>query len=250
MGNTYGAHIFKRRQVGEREEVTIKLFKPDGTPLVLSGDPEDGGEPEVSPVMLYHGTWMPDHDYKRYDVVMYNPGDGYHTYIFDQDHNAGLPQIADANGFPITKFFDPAVGFVDLVLDPNSKVGNGGYAPGQYDVFAIKINAAGRLTLRAADTLGRTQDLGAYLWHQKLDGTWEMVTGDDDGSGAGKPLINVDLSVAYTYPSIFTYYISRYSAGMTPENAYGTTRVSKDVATTAVIGSFADFPMNKTTRIA
>lgn len=37
MANTYGAHIFKQRSVGEREEVKIKLFGADGEPLDLAG---------------------------------------------------------------------------------------------------------------------------------------------------------------------------------------------------------------------
>lgn len=252
MGNTYGAHIFKRAKVGEREEVTIKLFMPDGTPLELGGEPPDpdaGGDAPVG-TMVYRSTWVLDQNYKKYDVVMYNPGDGYHTYIFDQDHNAGTPQILDVNGTPINKFWDPAVGFVDLVLDANSKVGNGGMVPGRYDVFAIKINeSGGYLSLRAVDTLARAQDLGAMLWHQKPDSTWELVVSDDDGSGSGKPWIRYSIPVQHIMPGVYSYYISRYSSGTTEASAEGTTRVSPAVDNTAVIGSFADFPMTKVTRI-
>jgi hypothetical protein len=35
--STLRAHIFKRRSVGEREEVDIKLFNRDGSPVVLGG---------------------------------------------------------------------------------------------------------------------------------------------------------------------------------------------------------------------
>ena len=35
--NTYRAHIFKERNVGEREEVKLKIFGPDGSPLDLGG---------------------------------------------------------------------------------------------------------------------------------------------------------------------------------------------------------------------
>lgn len=34
---TYKAHIFKERNVGDREEVALKLFMPDGTPIDISG---------------------------------------------------------------------------------------------------------------------------------------------------------------------------------------------------------------------
>jgi len=33
----YKAHIFRQRQVGEREEVKLKIFGPDGTPIDLGG---------------------------------------------------------------------------------------------------------------------------------------------------------------------------------------------------------------------
>lgn len=42
--STYKAHIFKQRNVGEREEVKIKLFNSDGTPLLLGGG---GGSDEA-----------------------------------------------------------------------------------------------------------------------------------------------------------------------------------------------------------
>lgn len=42
MATTYRAHIFKQRQVGQREEVKIKLFGPDDTPIE---DLEGGGLP-------------------------------------------------------------------------------------------------------------------------------------------------------------------------------------------------------------
>lgn len=35
--STFKAHIFKSRQVGEREEVKLRLFRPDGTPVELDG---------------------------------------------------------------------------------------------------------------------------------------------------------------------------------------------------------------------
>ena len=41
--STYKAHIFKQRNVGEREEVGLKLFMPDGTPIDLSEGGGGGG---------------------------------------------------------------------------------------------------------------------------------------------------------------------------------------------------------------
>lgn len=37
MGNLFNAHIFKHRQVGEREEVKLRLFNQDGSPADLGG---------------------------------------------------------------------------------------------------------------------------------------------------------------------------------------------------------------------
>lgn len=57
MGNTFGAHIFKRKSVGEREEVTIKLFKPDGSPLDVGETPD---APDLSTALL--AAWKGDFD--------------------------------------------------------------------------------------------------------------------------------------------------------------------------------------------
>lgn len=89
MSNTYGAHIFKRRQVGEREEVKIKLFNPDGSPLIL-GSPSAGA-------MIWKGMWTAEDDFKENDVVLYDSGDGLRTYILTEDVAAG------ALSFPLDK---------------------------------------------------------------------------------------------------------------------------------------------------
>ena len=43
MPNSFDAHIFKRRNVGEREEVRLKLFKLDGTPVDMEGSTGPAG---------------------------------------------------------------------------------------------------------------------------------------------------------------------------------------------------------------
>src|SRR3954471_19623039 len=45
MPSSVNAHIFKRRQVGERQEVQIRFFDSKGKPLDLGG----GGEGEIGP---------------------------------------------------------------------------------------------------------------------------------------------------------------------------------------------------------
>lgn len=88
--STYRAHIFKQRQVGEREEVKIKFFDADGSPLDLGG-----GAPSESSsgAMMFRGVWDPDNDYKANDVVIWDPGDGRRLYIFRSDAaaNASFP---------------------------------------------------------------------------------------------------------------------------------------------------------------
>lgn len=54
MTNVFNAHIFKRRRRGEREEVTLKMYNLDGSPLNLPGG---GGSVPVpvsdEPTLLY-----------------------------------------------------------------------------------------------------------------------------------------------------------------------------------------------------
>ena len=73
---TYKAHIFKQRKVGEREEVKLKLFNPDGTLIDLGGGaasldsarfvfqevPDSGHSREMrtendSALTVYSGEW-------------------------------------------------------------------------------------------------------------------------------------------------------------------------------------------------
>src|SRR4051812_20564989 len=43
--STYKAHVFGRRQVGDREEVKLKLFGPDGRTIeLIDGEGSGGGE--------------------------------------------------------------------------------------------------------------------------------------------------------------------------------------------------------------
>lgn len=44
MVSTYKAHIFKRSQTGDREEVKLKVFAPDGSPINLGGGGSEGVE--------------------------------------------------------------------------------------------------------------------------------------------------------------------------------------------------------------
>lgn len=82
MANTFGAHIFKRRQVGEREEITIKLFKPDGSPLNV------GEAPDLSVAVLaaWKGTYDDTQDYPAGSLVRL--GSATYLALLDAPHTA------------------------------------------------------------------------------------------------------------------------------------------------------------------
>jgi hypothetical protein len=60
--NTYRAHIFKERNVGEREEVKLKIFGPDGSPIDLTGVGGNGGGGGDSETMSFVGAMQPEGD--------------------------------------------------------------------------------------------------------------------------------------------------------------------------------------------
>lgn len=246
MGNTFGAHIFKRRQVGEREEVRIKLFKPDGTPLDLDAppvDPDPGGGSAPVGTMVFKGVWGPANDYDPYDVVLYNPGDGQHTYIVSQAIVAGAPVMNDPAGHPITKFWDPLTNSMELVIDAQSNVGDWVHSPGSpYDCFAIKINAPGLLQLPSAPVDAVSRDMYGTLFHQKPDGSWEYASGNDDSAGNGHPYIATQVVAG-----VYAYGLAGFGGGVSP--AYYEHALVTMGGGDAVIGSFADFPTPKVTRI-
>lgn len=71
----YKAHIFKRRQLGEREEVRIKLFTSDGTPIVLDGPPDVPDAPAWAQWEFPPGTTLLDdgHTEERFDLTGFDP---------------------------------------------------------------------------------------------------------------------------------------------------------------------------------
>lgn len=62
MGNMFKAHIFKRRSVGEREEVDIRMFNLDGSPF----DPGAGESPLLA---AWQGDFVDTVDYSAGDLV-------------------------------------------------------------------------------------------------------------------------------------------------------------------------------------
>jgi hypothetical protein len=98
MGNLFKAHIFRDRKVGNREEVTLKLFNKDGTPLDLNG-----GSEAPTGAMIFRGNWISAQPYDAGDVVLYNDGTGVKTYIF----TSATGTVVD---FPLDKAIQLGVG--------------------------------------------------------------------------------------------------------------------------------------------
>jgi len=75
--STYKAHIFKQRNVGEREEVKIKIFGPDGSELDLGG----GDGPPVPPGWQGVLDWQPyplgENGWRDYQEVYPNDNFGH-----------------------------------------------------------------------------------------------------------------------------------------------------------------------------
>jgi hypothetical protein len=101
MGTLFNAHLFRQRSVGEREEVKIKMFGPDGSPLDLAAGGGDGGAPDV-PTFFWgqHAEFnVPDTVPQRVNFGTSNP-----SYFggFDIDPsmigNGGIPEIALEKG--------------------------------------------------------------------------------------------------------------------------------------------------------
>lgn len=123
MGNTYGAHIFKRASVGEREEVTIKLFKPDGTPLDLEGGtgPDDPGVPSSSDLLYekFNGdlsAYVPNHIIDpSSSLVGLEVSDGSLHVTDGNEHAFHHPDISYKNGTQIIKIYPLAASTIGII---------------------------------------------------------------------------------------------------------------------------------------
>lgn len=92
MGNQMQAHIFKRKKIGEREEVILKLFYPDGTPCDLEAM-EGGGGGSSAGQLHYAGDWLEDVNYTAGAIVTWYNGeaDAYGLYLTTDDVVGGDP---------------------------------------------------------------------------------------------------------------------------------------------------------------
>jgi hypothetical protein len=99
MSSTFKAHIFKQRQVGEREEVRLKIFGPDGEPLDL------GSEASSDPLVLLDEKF--DTDLSAYVA---NSTQGVATSLNGLVVADGMMHTTDANDHT---FHAPAVSYVD-----------------------------------------------------------------------------------------------------------------------------------------
>lgn len=81
MGNMFTAYIFKRKNTGQREEVRMRLFNLDGTPVEIGG----GG-------LSWEGAYSAQ-EYSMGSVVRY----GTHLYVAEENF---VPDTLDLPAYP------------------------------------------------------------------------------------------------------------------------------------------------------
>jgi len=160
MSNTYGAHIFKRASIGEREEVTIKLFKADGAPLYL------GDAPEVPSGVM---NWMGEYDLE----AIYPPGSvvrgGGKTYIVigTESMPVGIGLGVDP-GVPTFRGIIPLTintyGVHDDTITAESLLSPiyTGRNPQNLAVAAIRVAEAGTLSLKGDSAANADTEFALY----------------------------------------------------------------------------------------
>jgi hypothetical protein len=246
MASTYRAHIFKQRQVGEREEVKIKFFNADGTSLELDGNsssPSDGGSTSTG-AMIWKGLWLPGHDFNANDVVQYDAGDGLKTYIYTEDVSSGMPAINDIEGHPVTNFWGANQTEMKVVIDQSSpQTSRVHFADSSYVAVAVRTVSSGNIRFSSALDDGVSRDMFGALFKLDPDGiTWTLVTTDDDNAGNAYPLF----SAAAQPPGTYLLVLTTFQAGKIPPAMDGRSKIDLDpVNNTAGIGGFTDFPMDK-----
>lgn len=182
MGNTFGAHIFKRASVGEREEVTIKLFKPDGTPLYLDE------APEVPAGVM---NWLGEYD----EEAIYPPGavvrGGGKTYIVVGTDNMPVGIGLGVNpGIPTFRGFVPqminAYGVQTYTITSDSLLTPiyTGRTAQNVALAAIRVLEAGTLSVKAELEAGN-HDTEFALYSAADSVTALTHTDDVFGSAAG-----------------------------------------------------------------
>jgi hypothetical protein len=170
MGNTFGAHIFKRRQVGEREEVTIKLFNPDGSPFT-GGTPPDP-TPPFSLLDVFKGDYDADVDYSAGELVRYQ--DSTWLALVDAPSGSGalapgssgeletVQVVRQSNGTSLPGYIlprDVEVPLADLVKQP------GYYMTGASAYFRVYGTPGEHVTLTVTGSDG---SIGGQVLHPYL----------------------------------------------------------------------------------
>ena len=221
------AHLFKRRSIGDREEVDLKLFQPDGSPITI-GETAEG-------TMVWRGAWSPVETYKRGEVVT----NGGATFVFNEDVDPNAaPMFA---GIPITKIKTGTWPQFTLTVNANSPKAEGisnvaGLVP--FDAFTFRLGGSGYLDLVFQPASGGARD--------KLNGAnWELVSTHDDESTNGHPGVYKSDATAGTYLFALTT-----KGGDTPA-AYGTSNVFRGGAGgQAAYVDYVAFPSAKVTQIS
>lgn len=186
MSNMFKAHIFKRRSVGERQEVSIRMFNLDDTPF-------EGG----SLLSVWKGDYDEDTEYKAGELVRYDDS----TWLALSDAPVGSqapgPQgvleavnvVRQSNGTTVPGFVLPFDTDVDLATVTKQP---GYYLPGSNAFFRVEGDVGESITLTVVGTGGATG--GLVLHPYKPDGsdliggsnyaapqTWTIPTGGHFG---------------------------------------------------------------------
>lgn len=173
MSNTFGAHIFKRRSVGEREEVTIKLFNADGSPFEGGGGGADLSQAVLS---VFQGVYDEDVDYPAGSLVRHN---GW-TWLATEDAPAGPSALAPGSSGALATVAvvrqSNGTTVPGYVLSRNEVVPLAGltkqaayYLNGQSAYFRVNGFEGERVTLAVTGSTGSTS--GQVLHPYAPDGT-------------------------------------------------------------------------------
>jgi hypothetical protein len=138
MASTFKAHIFKQRTVGEREEVKLKIFGPDGQPFDLTN--LGGGEP-VEPAAPV-SSWVIVGPSEQYGPLAL----GAQNFGPDLEFEVGTKGLAILHA-SLQAWHPPSQMQIDLTLDPGaSQKSLGSIAISQTSPTMVSLNASGLVT--------------------------------------------------------------------------------------------------------
>jgi hypothetical protein len=144
MSNLFNAQLFGRRKRGDREDVRMKLFNLDGSPLVLGGSSSPGGSAEQ--LVYYGGSSVPIQNNPGTDVDTPGTfGDSWLDYVkgFDVDPGDATLQAPEGAYFAqmgLTFNYEGTVdpGWLTVSLNMSYTDGNGN--PASSDVITVEVH--------------------------------------------------------------------------------------------------------------